>query len=159
MLDYKTRPSDKNRRIAPQVDALLQAAGLPLLDYASVEFGRVARKFLLATQEVTRIESERWNGIYKNGSAKTTATHTAPRSTAPATPAGKLFSEVLRLYCKENPRAARSEMQMRSEFVRFVAVLGGDKPINTITKELVRRYKEGMLQDRKLTQATCVKHL
>ena len=88
------------RRIEPKVDDLLQSAGLPLLDHGSVEFGRVARRLLLAMQEVTHIESERWNGIYTKKNGQATG---IPSTTKPAKPTGPLFSKVARQYLKEVP--------------------------------------------------------
>ena len=145
------------RKVEKEADELLTAGGLPLLDHAGAEFGRLCRRLLLGKQEVIRIETDRWDGIYHNLTTQLTARTPAPRT--PPTAAGKMFSEVARLYCKENPRAVRSEVQMQSELERFVTALGGDKPVNTITKAVVRTYKESMLQERKLSQATCVKHL
>jgi hypothetical protein len=53
------------RQIEGEADALIKAAGLPALDHAGVEFGRLCRRLLVAKQEYVTIEEERWNGVYQ----------------------------------------------------------------------------------------------
>jgi hypothetical protein len=146
------------RKIEKEADELLKSAGLPLLDHNGADFGRLCRRLLLAKQDVLKIEAERWNGVYKthsvNGSAHVSADPVVVKS-----PPSKLFSDVARLYFQENARAKRTDSQVKSELERFVEAVGGDKPIGTITKADCRTYKEHMLQARRLSLATCIKHL
>ena len=53
-------------RIEKVADELLKSAGLPPMDHDSADFGRLCRRLLVAQKEYTRIESERWQGIYNN---------------------------------------------------------------------------------------------
>lgn len=61
------------------------------------------------------------------------------------------------MYFKENSRAERTDSQIKAEFDKFIAVLGADKPVASITKADYRTYKEHILKDR--AQTTCIKHL
>lgn len=146
------------RKIEKEADELLQASGLPLLNHAGVEFGRFCRKLLLAKQEYLSIEADRWEGKYQERVPRGIKGHVYQSSTK-ATPAGKLFSEVVSLYFKENTRATRTDAQVKAELTRFVTVLGGDRPVTNISKADCRTYKDDLLQTRKLSLATCIKHL
>jgi hypothetical protein len=53
-------------KIEKEADELLRAAGLPMLDHDSADFGRLCRRVLQAKQEYFRIEDERWDGVYKD---------------------------------------------------------------------------------------------
>lgn len=143
----------------------MKTAGLPQLDVNGAEFGRLCRQLLSAKPEVLRIEADRWDGEYKdhragtNGTAPVATSVASQTATQVASPPSKPFTEVLRLYFNENARAKRTDIQIKSEFERFIAVLGEDKPIVAISKSDCREYKEHMLQVRALTLTTCIKHL
>lgn len=139
------------RSVAKEADALLQSAGIKL-DPTGKDFRRFCRRLLRAKTEVLRIEADRWEGIYPPAPVVTAV----PSSAAPSPPvkASPPFSEVVTDYFKENTRATRTDSQVRAELERFVEVIGGDKPIATITKEHTRAYKEEMLQGRGLSLAT-----
>lgn len=146
------------RKIEREVDEMLEAAGLPALDHNSADFRRLCRRFLLAKIEYTRIEADRWNGIYNHVQRPGAPTPTS--SSKPKTePSGPLFFEIIERYFHESPRAARSAEQTRAEFAKFVTVLGGDRPVSAITKAHVRAYKDDMLQTRELKLATVGKHI
>lgn len=145
--------SNRYDRVAGEVDAMLKAAGLPLLAHDSLAFKRCCRAFLLAKQQMLGIEIERWQNVYRDHARPVAPI--APLKEHP--PASKPFSEVVRLYFKENTRADRTDSQIKSEFEKFLATIGGDRPIATITKENCRAYKEHVLKDR--SQTTCIKHL
>lgn len=51
--------------VATEVDELLQAAGMPLLAHDYLDFKGLCRMLPLARQDVLQIESNRWNGVYK----------------------------------------------------------------------------------------------
>ena len=143
------------RSVEKEADALLQSAGIKL-DHTGKDFGRFCRRLLRAKQAVLRIEADRWEGEYPEDVAVATmrpqlaqgVTHAAP--VLPPVKASPPFSEVVTDYFKENTRAPRTDSQVKAELERFVEVLGGDKPIATITKEQTRAYKEEMLQRRGL---------
>ena len=145
--------------IATEADALLQAVGLPLPHHASLNFKRLCRRLLLAKQDVLRIESDKWNGVYKDHQStyRPTAATTVKPGTSVIEPPSNPFSQVVKLYFKENSRADRTGSQIKSELEKFVAVLGCDKPVASITKADCRTYKEHILKDR--SQTTCIKHL
>jgi hemin uptake protein HemP len=145
------------RTVEREADTLLRAAGQPALDHEGADFRRLCRRLLLAKQEYLWIESEQWEGKYKTRSAVAGdgSTATVAAKSSPSKP----FSAVVRLYFQENTRAKRTDSQVKSELERFVEAVGGDKPIGTITKVDCRTYKEHMLQVRKLTLATVIKHL
>jgi hypothetical protein len=142
------------RKVEREADALIQAAGLPALDHEGAEFGRLCRRLLLAKQEYLQIESDRWEGKYKARSV-VAREGSVPTGAAKAPPS-KPFSEVVKLYFKENSRAERTDSQIKAEFDKFITVLGGDRPIASITKEQGRVYKEHVLKNR--SPATWNKH-
>lgn len=155
------------RRIEKEADELLKSAGLPLLDHDLAEFGRLCRRLLRAKQYYICTEMERWDGVYKDhvhtgrtsGGLKgspTTALDDPSSLPAPS----KLFSEVVTAYHKENkPRSPRSKQQTLAEFKTFVKIIGGDKPINHITKADCRKYKENLIDVRQNKPATVSKWL
>ncbi len=58
----------------------------------------------------------------------------------------KPFSVVFEKYLAENKeRQPRTQSQIRSGFLKFLAAIGGDKPVGEITREHGRTYKEAML--------------
>jgi integrase len=70
-----------------------------------------------------------------------------------------MFSVVAKKYLEENPRARRTQRQVQAEYERFIQVTGGDRPVGLITKVACRTYKEHLLQVRKVSLATVMKHL
>ena len=144
--------------IEKEADALLTAAGVPLLDHDSEEFKRLCRRLLVAKQDVLRIDQARWGGNYTERLAPR-AHVTASLSQVKTVTTSKPFTEVIKLYFQENKRAPRTDSQVKSELERFVEVVGGDRPIGSLTKADCRTYKEHMLQTRGLSLATCIKHL
>src|SRR5436853_319352 len=151
---YEALVTNNWRKVEREADDLLKSAGLPSLDHEGAEFGRLCRRLLLAKQEYLHIENERWNGVYKTRSA---GANGSAASVQAKSPPSKPFSEVVRLYFKENSRADRTDSQIKSEFAKFITVLGSDKPVASITKGDCRTYKEYVLKDR--SQTTCIKHL
>jgi integrase len=143
------------RTVEREADALLQAAGLPALDHDGADFGRLCRRLLLAKQEYLRIEAERWEGKYVNNRVPVAPT----TSTVKAPAAGPLFSIVVDKFLAETPRAARSAKPLKVELLKFVSLIGGDRPMTAITKGDCRQYKEHLLNDRKLSMMTTAKHL
>lgn len=151
--------SNDFRRIEKEADELLKSAGLPLLDHDSAEFGRLCRRFLRAKQDYICTEMDRWEGRYKDQPPSSLVQGGTGRYARPSPPS-KLFSEVVKRYFKENkPRSPRSQMQSEAELRTFVKVIGGDKPINYITKEECRKYKEHLQDERGNKPATVSKWL
>jgi len=145
--------------VGQEVDELVKRAGLPAMNHSGTDFGRLARLLLLAKMEYTRIESDRLDGIYvkKNGHLQPAlAAHPSPK---PIKPTGPLFSKVAQQYLKEVPRSVGSATQMKVEHQTFLKAIGGDKPIDAITKADCRTYKQDILDKRKLSQATCMKKI
>jgi hypothetical protein len=70
-----------------------------------------------------------------------------------------LFSVVAKKYLTENPRARRTADQVWVEFDKFIATIGGDRPVASITKNEGRAYKDYLLQVRKVSLATVGKHI
>lgn len=144
------------RNMEREADALLQSAGLPALDHEGADFGRLCRRLLLAKQEYLRIEAERWEGKYTSKQRQSVA---VVDSKAPLAPTGPLFSIVVDKFLAETPRAARSARPLKVELLKFVSLIGGDRPMTAITKGDCRQYKEHLLNDRKLSMMTTAKHL
>ena len=137
--------SNDFRRIEQEADELLKPTGLAPLDHDSAEYGRLCRRLLRAKQDYARIEMERWDGLYHDLPPAASSNGAISHVPKPAAPASKLFSEVVKMYHKENPpRSPRSLQQTQSEFKTFLKVIGGDKPINHITKADCRKYKENL---------------
>ena len=153
--------SNDFRRTEKEAEELLKAAGLRPLDRDSMEYGRLCRRLLRAKLDYAQIEMERWEGSYKDlPSSGLPRAGTSPHAQASAGPPSKLFSEVVKMYHKENPpRSPRSLQQTQSEFKTFLKVIGGDKPINHITKADCRKYKENLRDERKNRAATVSKWL
>lgn len=156
---YESLLGNDHRRIKKDADELLKAAGLPALDHAGAEFGRLCRRLLQARIEYTRIEANRWNGNEPYKRVNHGASQVTAQLAVPTVKLSLLFSEVVELYSKENARAPRTDSQVRAEFEKFLTAIGGDRPNGTISKEQTRAYKESILHTRKLTLSTCVKHL
>lgn len=149
------------RKIEKEADELLKSAGVPALDHDGADFGRLCRRLLLAKQEYLRIEADRWEGKY-------TINHVQQRpATAPATvgnkaqaPACPLFSVVAEKFIAETMQPkSRSIKPLRAEILKFLDAIKGDRPINTITKEDTRGYKDHLLTVRKLSFMTVGKHV
>jgi integrase len=151
------------RRIEKTADELLTAAGLPLLDHDSVDFGRLCRRLLQAKYEYTRIEAEQWNGkvpsvhrssagsvngahqaVFSNGGGTSAAGATKPKA-LPST--GPLFSEAVEGYLRDNPRAERSARQLKAELQRFLTAIGGDCVVSTIRKADCLKYKDSLQKE------------
>jgi integrase len=153
------------RKVEKEADALLASAGLPPLDHESAEFGRLCRRLLEAKLEYLKLADARVDGNYEplprlQGEIALPGSTTARLSMpAAAAATGPTFREAVTLYFKENARAKRTDAQIGAELDRFLESIGGDKPIGSITKAECRRYKEEMLDGRKLGPATVIKHL
>ncbi len=152
--------SNDFRRTEKEAEELLKAAGLPPLDHDSMEFGRLCRRLLRAKLDYAQIEMERWEGSYRDlPSGLPRATQSEASANLVAKPS-KLFSEVVKMYHKENPpRSPRSQHQTLAEFSTFLKVIGGDKPINHIKKADCRKYKENLRDERQNKPATISKWL
>lgn len=138
---------------------LLKGAGIALAP-GGKDFGRFCRRLLRAKQEVLRSEADRWDGKYTEDAATLGNGSTVP-TPAVTLPPSKPFYEVLATYCKENPRPIRTRAQVDAEYVRFMQGLpkGPKTHIATISKADCRRYKDDLLQVRKLSLAAVIKHL
>jgi len=140
------------RTVTTEADELVQAAGLPALDHASVDFTRLCRRLLRAKIEYAQTEADRWDGEYK----ETVRSSVEPvEEVAPSL----LLTVVLEKYLVANPRPPRTADPLKAEFLRFIELLGGDRPIGTVTRADCVRYKESLQVARKLTLVTCIKHL
>jgi integrase len=143
-----------------EADELLKAAGLPALDHAGAEFGRLCRRLLQANIEYTRIERDRWNGEEPYKRVNHVASRVATQVATPTTvKAGPLFSVVADKYLKENPKGERTAKPFRAELKKFVESIGGDRPVASITKEDGRTYKDHLMNVRKLGLHTVMKHV
>jgi len=136
--------------LAPEAEAVLRAAGVPLLDHETRAFKRLCRKLQIANLEVLGIELERWQGIYKNGHRPAVAVPVTPPVKMPDSP---MFSDVAARYFKEKKRSKKTEKQVQAEYARFLTAIGGDRPIATITKQDCRKYKDTLVAQQ-LTPAT-----
>ncbi len=166
-------------RMNVEADHLLLSAGLPPMDHGSKMFSFLCRRLLEAHMEWTRVQKDRINGHYRpfNRSRVRPQEHfqerfqepsktghsrpeTRPASTTsqPAPSTAHTFMKTVDLYYIENvPRSTRSAAQNKDEFKRFCSVIGGDRPIDTITKDDCRKYTEHLLHDRKLRLVTVIK--
>lgn len=144
------------RRVEQDADEILKAAGLPLLDHDSVEFKKLCRRLLLAKMDLLNIETDRWSGNYKDREVRA---HPPVSAVPPSVKKSPLFSVIAKKYLAENPRARRTADQVQVEYTKFLAAIGGDRPIASITKTEARTYKEHLLQVRGVSLATVAKHL
>lgn len=148
------------QRIEKDADELIKAAGLPALDHEAAEFGRLCRRLLQARIAYTRIETDRWNGAY-SPRVHRVSTHGATQVSAapPPVKAGPLFSVVAEKYLRENPKGERTAKPFRAELKKFMEAIGGDRPVDSITKEEGRKYKDHLMNERKLGLHTVMKHI
>ena len=124
-----TLEDNRYDRVASEADALLLAAGVPLLDPLSLPFKRLCRRLLLAKREVLREDIDRWQGVYKSQPVgRPTITSTPVQKASP------LFSEFVETYFQGKTKAKRSIPEYRTKFHKFMESMGGDRPIGTITK-------------------------
>ncbi len=144
------------RTVTREADELLRAAGLPALDHTSADFTRLCRRLLRAKIEYAQTEAARWDGEYKDDHLKGRGRvdDQSEAETAPSPP----FSEVMEKYLASSPRPPRTANPMKAEFLRFMEAVGGDRPIASITRADVVRYKES-LQGKKQGLLTMIKHL
>jgi hypothetical protein len=143
------------RHVKHTAQELLKTAGVTL-DADSADFGRLCRKLLEAKYEYTRIESRRWQGepyrpLIHRPSVNGHTEHPAPLPTPSviwkASGTGPLFMEALDGYLRESPRTDRSTRALKAELRRFVSVIGGDRPVDTITRPDCLAYKNSMLKE------------
>jgi integrase len=153
----ETLAGNRYERVAGEVDAMLKGAGMPLLAHDSLAFKRCCRAFLLAKQDMLTTEIERWQGKYVKN--RVSAAPATPTAHAPVTPVGPLFSIIVDKFLAETPRDERSAKPLKVELLKFVNLIGGDRPMTAITKGDCRQYKEHLLNDRKLSPRTTAKHL
>jgi integrase len=160
------------RKVEREAQELLKSAGLTPLDPNGAEFGRLCRRLLQAKIEYTRIEGEMWDSGGSSAKqarlrrlSRTNPSQVATSKASVAAPApvkssnGPLFSVVVDKYLAENPRTARTAKPMRVELMKFIEATGGDRAIDGITKADGRTYKEHLLNERKASLLTVVKHL
>jgi hypothetical protein len=127
------------RKIEAEADALIQAAGFPSMDKESAEYGRLCRRLLRARLEYTRIETDRWNGVYEESPSVAHAVRTTAATPKPAvsdSKPSKTFVEVVALYFKECAKAKRTDLQMQAEFEKFLKPLSKDISIRAITRTI-----------------------
>jgi len=154
-------------KIEKEAVELLQTAGVGTVDRESADFKKLCRRLLQAKLDYLVIEQQRWNGDYQsaeqqqhqrqherwaavrlNGTQPVTPSVVAPPAMAAVptpTPTGPPFSEVVERYLRENPRTPRTTRQLKSEVQRFLAVIGGDRVVSTITKADCITYKDALL--------------
>ncbi|NOU10232.1 MAG: hypothetical protein HOO98_09480 [Nitrospira sp.] len=144
------------RTVTKEVDEMLQAAGLPALDHTSADFTRLCRRLLRAKVEYAQTEGNRWHGKYRDDhlNGRGYVTEEDKPDVVPSPP----FSEIMEKYLASSPRPPRTANPMKAEFLRFMETLGGDRPIATISRADVVRYKES-LQAKKQGLLTLIKHL
>lgn len=139
------------KRVVEAAEELLSKHSLSV-ERDSLDWKRLCRGLLVGFQTVVRAELRALEGDYSpqpptNGETDTRGPVTVSRR----------FSEVSALYFTENKRAPRTDGQIKAEFMRFLAVIGGDKPLGHITKADCRLYKEARLKS--IRAATVNKHL
>lgn len=139
------------RTVIKEADELLRVAGLPALDHTSADFTRLCRRLLRAKVEYAQTEADRWDGEYRDEYLRS-------RSDKPEAAASLPFSDVMEKYLASSPRPPRTANPMRAEFLRFMETLGGDRPIGSISRADVVRYKE-RLQAKKQSPLTLIKYL
>lgn len=152
---YEGLLSGDHQSVVGEADELLQAAGLPALDHRGADFARVCRRLLRAKTEYFRIEADRLDGTYQD----THVNRPAPAKEEKVIPPSLPFTAVLDKYMTVIPRPKRTATPLKAEFLRFVKVIGGDRPIGDITKADSVRYKEDLQVSRKLGLTTTIKHL
>jgi len=123
------------RTVTKKADELLRVASLPALVVVSSEPRSSMHKPKLI------------GGTVNTG----TSTYEAAVTSLP-------FSDVMEKYLASSPRPPRTANPMRAEFLRFMETLGGDRPIGSISRADVVRYKE-RLQAKKQSPLTLIKHL
>lgn len=139
-------------RMAGEAEGLLQAAGLSL-DHGSIEFRRLCQRLLLAKVEFLKAEEDRLEARYPPVRREMPPLPTVPPSPSPP------FSVVLEKFLTSVPRPARTLNPLRSEFLKFLKVIGGDRPIGSIGKPEAVRYKEHLVSERKSHPTTIIRHL
>lgn len=159
--DAKEALATNNFRVVEnEADDLLKSAGLPALDHESAEYGRLCRRLLRAKIEYAKIQIDRWNGEYHdNHLSRSVVNNQKPKTAPQPSKPSPLFSVALEKYLAGNPRPARTAKPLKAEFLRIIQTVGGDRPIASITRADGVAYKESLLQVRKVSVSTCIKHL
>lgn len=143
------------RIVEDEVAALLKASGLLQLKPGSAEYGQLCRRWLRSKVEFFKVQIDRWKGEYHDDHRRRPAAQ--EEKTKPLT--SPLFSVVVEKYLAANPRAARTTKPLKAEFLKFIELIGGDRPIATITKADGVAYKESLQLVRKCSLLTCGKHI
>lgn len=127
------------------------------IEPGSPEFGRLCYELLKGKVELLREEMRRMDGGYRE--AESGPSEPRQSVVSMVLTVTKPFSVVFEKYLAENKeRQPRTQSQIRSGFLKFMAAIGGDKPVGDITREDGRAYKEVMLA-KKLGAASVNKYL
>lgn len=141
-------------KVIEVAEELLQAHQVSF-DRQSIGYKRLGRELLIARQKILRIELDRIDGNYWDEPlgpiGPTVPGQSVPHSFANTSSqlafvVSKPLTEVMGLYFKENQRKPRTDGQIKSGFEKFLQVVGGDRPIQEITKTNCRQYKDALLK-------------
>lgn len=132
------------KKIEDEADELLQLHKLTL-SKSSEAYRRLCRELLKAKQVFLKAELDRMEGNYwgKDSAdySTRTKTHSSPDSFTPESV--RLFSEVLQDYFKHyEHRDKRTNHEKTVVFNRFMESIGGDKPVQDITKGECVRFRD-----------------
>ena len=150
---------NKFKRIKPEIEALLSQHQLSIPTDPQ-EYRLLCREYLKVRQAVLLIELRRMHGGYhseqslgRNGQCEE-----GVQGAGSAPPETISFKNCVAKYFQEQQLAPRTTSQMRSEFEKFIGMVGGDRSLHLITKADCRTYKESLVS-RGLGKSTMNKHL
>jgi integrase len=135
----------------PQALAIIEPIAQDFLMRHQLNLDRTSRLYRLACRELLKAETVIAQEIKKRVKGTFEGVYTAhPIPTAPTVPSqgkpSKPISEVMRLYFEEHKRRPRTDIQIKSGFEKFIEITGGDRPIQSITREECRQYKEVLMR-------------
>jgi integrase len=135
-----------HRRIAGEVDELLQAHKLLSLDHESDAFKVLCRELFKAKRDVFSIEIDRWKGDYSTstGNGAASAGHHGSSEGEPAEVLS--LTEAVPLYLKHYEHRAPGTIKAKRTVLKRFADLVGNKPVHSITKAECVAYRDALLK-------------
>ena len=134
-------------RVQQTADELLHANKIKLTA-DSPAYRRLCVELLKGQQSIFKTEMARLNGDYfaPEGAAYRPSLGAAASNEAEPPLKSLLFSEAVPLYFKNFKRTANTETRIQYELSRFIEILGGDRPIQSIRKADCRNYRDTLRQ-------------
>ncbi|ULA62997.1 MAG: putative Phageintegrase domain-containing protein [Nitrospira sp.] len=109
-------------------------------------YRRLCRELAKAEMGIAQEVMKRLQGDYSSSYSGISAASSQGGPRGVELRPSKPMSEVLAAYFAEHKRQPRTDSQMRSGFSKFLEIIGGDCPIQRLSKSHCRQYKETLMR-------------